>query len=175
LQSLIRQQNNIEQDRKKQAALKRELQDESSKLAALEKDLKLFDSKIEVRTASSRARRVLIGYGSNWIDKSNWPDNGRIPAINSRRICESRRKSRRGTSLHSQYSRYTARVVSLIDACCRYQAKNVQRADEKEQIDIQQQEKRRLEEEINQASAELRRGAEELRNEYRKVLHDFCE
>ena len=57
----------------------------------------------------------------------------------------------------------------------RYQAKNLQRADEKEQIDIQQQDKRRLEEEINQASAELRRGAEELRNEYRKVLHDFCE
>lgn len=56
----------------------------------------------------------------------------------------------------------------------RYQAKNVQRADEKEQIDIQQQDKRRLEEEITQASAELRRGAEELRNEYRKVLHDFC-
>lgn len=175
MQSLIRQQNNIEQDRKKQAALKRELQDESSKLAALEKDLKLFDSKIEVRTALSRARRMLIGCGSNWIDKLNWPDNGRIPAISWRRICESRRKSRRGTSLHSQYSRYTARGVSLIDACCRYQAKNVQRADEKEQIDIQQQEKRRLEEEINQASAELRRGAEELRNEYRKVLHDFCE
>lgn len=56
----------------------------------------------------------------------------------------------------------------------RYQAKNIQRADEKEQIDIQQQDKRRLEEEINQASVELRRGAEELRNEYRKVLNDFC-
>lgn len=51
----------------------------------------------------------------------------------------------------------------------------MQRADEKEQIDIQQQDKRRLEEEITQASAELRRGAEELRNEYRKVLNDFCE
>lgn len=107
-----------------------------------------------------------------------------------RRICESRQKSRHETFLRSkpqsrpvpclllQHARARSNIPTDPDPFLpprRYQAKNIQRADEKEQIDIQQQDKRRLEEEINQASVELRRGAEELRNEYRKVLNDFCE
>ncbi|GHJ88815.1 hypothetical protein NliqN6_5217 [Naganishia liquefaciens] len=138
LQSLIRQQNNIEQDRKKQAALRRELQDESSKLTALEKDLKLFESKIE-----QLDRQIELA--------GQRKDAGDRLAADMREQTE----------------------VKTRNLLAQYQAKNLQRADEKEQIDIQQQDKRRLEEEINQASAELRRGAEELRNEYRKVLHDF--
>ncbi|KAJ9103124.1 hypothetical protein QFC21_002546 [Naganishia friedmannii] len=129
---------NIEEDRRKQGALRRELQDESGKLTALEKDLKQFDSKIE-----QLDRQIeLAGQKKDSSDKY---------AADMREQTE----------------------VKTRNLLAQYQAKNIQRADEKEQIDIQQQDKRRLEEEINAASVELRRGAEELRNEYRKVLNDF--